>query len=275
MEKFNPEQGGKLEEEPKVESQQENELPVVEKEDNLETGLADKINSAENIDQLCDAITEAGSIKGSKEDYDSKDLNGSIRDIQRYMRKNIKELELAVITGKESNHKEEMGKMLIAITRGGDLDIRQKAKDLLKVEMESYFEDNREELVIDAVANSHTLEDLFVVIGQFKGINGKDHNEELDSFHPSHVKDAINEVKKDLDQKLEDGLAKSSSNTIKNEVNKMVKEKRIPEDSNIDQQVKKILFTYADQKRVDSKSDEISEGILGRWGRRIGGFFRR
>lgn len=102
------------------------------------------IDRAESLDNLIKKISEVDKIKGIPEEgeYDPSYVIKRITDFRDFLRANMEDLQLSVITNKKGIKNDELLKKLVYIPLG--LGLRGKVKDLMEREWNEFYARNRE-----------------------------------------------------------------------------------------------------------------------------------
>lgn len=250
----------------------------IEEELITEYPIKELIADAGSLDELCEVLSSLHEIKGSHI-YTSRDVIANIRELQEFFESHAKELMVSVINNSGSYYQDLFGKKLNAITRGGDLNIRTKVKNILVAEMNQRFETEREELVAQAISEVRNFAQLFDIIEKFKGLNIEPKEARAKTaprYSPPQAIEVILGAQNQLramfngDQIIHHDLV--SQRAV---IDDLLRQWRVPHDSGIYEKVEALLIEELKEMSLRREAEKLNQGFVSKLGSRWRGFFRR
>ncbi|MDD2807527.1 MAG: hypothetical protein PHW95_03355 [Patescibacteria group bacterium] len=267
-------------------------VPSLERDDSQELGCQDKwendedlsqeypikkmITAVTNLDELCEVLSTLHEINGSQV-HTSRDVIASIREIQEFFGSHSDELMISVINHSDSYYKDSFGQKLNAITRGGDLNIRTKVKDILVAELNRRFETKRADLVTKAIAEVTSLLQLFGIIEKFKAVNVALENKQLKETLRYSPEQAIKVILGAQNQLVAmfngDKINRINSAGQSMAISAVMDQWRVPYDSGIYDKVEELLTVEMEEMNLKMAVAEMNHGAVSRFGSRLRSFF--
>ncbi|MEK7653186.1 MAG: hypothetical protein AAB358_01765 [Patescibacteria group bacterium] len=228
-----------------------------ETEEKLVPSFQEKISDAASVDELIEIIQKKDSAVAK-----------AINRAEEFLHQNMAEIVLGVLADKRAEIRNDLGN---AVAMVNNTEIEIKVKELMKKEMAAYFEENRPELVQKSIGEARNLPELFFILKQFKGINGEDKR-----YSPEEAMEMINGAQNHLEIAInQKNLLSQDIGGIENKISGIVSEWKIPEDSGINGQVKKIFLNHAKELRLKKEAEKFNGGIFKKIGKRISSWFKR
>lgn len=127
-----------------------------------------KIVQSESLQDLRRVLGLMENIKGSQQEFSGQQVAKLVEEAEDFLDEYMDDIIIASMTGQENMARKAFAEKVNHITRGGDYDIRQKSKDLLKAKMEDYYYANRDNLLVKVIKNINSLDALSRVLDQIK-----------------------------------------------------------------------------------------------------------
>lgn len=236
--------------------------------------LKTRIDESESIGELLEALNSSAVIKGSKQDIRTAHVIGQVREIDNFLNEHLDKVITGTIigAGEFDHYRDELGKKLSKITRGGDLGIRQKVKELLKHKMEDRFLENRKVLVQSSIGRVKSFDELENIVKQFKGLNLE--GEGGPRYSKEQAMEVINLARSDFDLLLADkNFVSKSHEEIERNIDDAIR--KVPKDSGVRDKVKYLLMQKVKDAKLQEFSAQVQEPVGSRIKKRLFGFFKR
>jgi hypothetical protein len=237
----------------------------------------EQVKNARSLDELCQLLQKTDKIAGLPQEgeYTGDYVAQKVRDFEKYFQDNVDRLLLSVITDKKGDLNDELLNKMIYIPVGqDDLGLRQKVKDLMEVKWDERFHLDKDELMIQAVGQTTSLDELCGVINKFIFIKSGEI-----TYQPTNIMSKLKTVSRAMNDVISSGnWQEVDVNKISREIYSAMSPDDIPEEYGIYSQAYKLIFNEMlatiKQRKLESSADRISQqGLFSGLGKRIAGFF--
>lgn len=206
--------------------------------------LKDKIESAITVDELIDIIKNEPTVYCDQIIHQGRELGKKISDAAEFLRKNFDQIILDTIIQKEGDVLAEFSKMFLLIPLENNLGIRKKAQELLRREINSYFEEKKADFALASVSAAGSLRQLCDILQNFKTIRQKEK-----VYDKEKVIQQIVDAEKFLLEAVEIGaLAELSIEQIDAYINNLIV--NLPFDCGIHDKAFGLLWQLVKEKRL-------------------------
>ncbi|MFA6228534.1 MAG: hypothetical protein WC668_05145 [Patescibacteria group bacterium] len=251
--------------------------------------LKKAIDEAKSLEDLRQAVSKTKGIQGSKDFFPPEYIVGKIAEAEKYLKDNLDKIVLGSISGAYETERKVLGEKTDLITRGRDLQLRQKVREIVKgLLAERYnrhrekFEEYKLQYLTQAVEHSFNISQLEKVVKKVQPIRegkdlyeGSDMEQALDLMM-EHVKaptlkgdgehpDFLSLRGKDLEQKSEAAFKANAAS--------------LPEYAGIRQRAHDVLKSSIKENQVgeyisSTASSETGEGIIRRGWQKVKSWFK-
>ncbi|MFA5125058.1 MAG: hypothetical protein WC473_04550 [Patescibacteria group bacterium] len=156
--------------------------------------LKEEINQAGSLEDLYQIISKTKGIQGSKEFFPPEYVVEKIAEAEKYLKDNLDKIVLGSISGAYETERKTLGEKTNLVTRGRDLQLRQKVREIIKIILAERYSQHREKFeeyklqyVAQAVEHSFNINQLERVVKNVqpvkegeKSYKGQDMEQALD-----------------------------------------------------------------------------------------------
>lgn len=211
----------------------------------------EKVATTQSIAELVGVLQAEKTVHDKYRSHPAEEVVGYIREAEDYLDKNLADIVSAVMSGKSNGALENLRARVDRITTGGSLGIRQQVRVLFRKKMEDHFHEHRSTLVVENIRNTHSFADLTYLIKQFRSI--KDGKQVIS---PTEALARIDRARQAAEHFVEGpDVLKAPLYTLESFVVTLLHEQHIPNDSEIDQTVHRLLLDYIRERRLTREAE--------------------